>query len=63
MKATARHVQPVDVEPVPFASSLVLSIVLHSALVLWLIGSAWLLSHSSYRLAAHRSTLGEIVRW
>src|SRR5262245_6440307 len=64
MKATARHVQPVKpVEPVdagqvPFASSLVLSIFLHSALVLWLIGSAWLLSHSSYRLASQTVYLG-----
>src|SRR5215471_9237642 len=58
MKATARHVQPVDAEQVPFASSLVLSIFLHSALVLWLIGSAWLLSHSSYRLASQTVYLG-----
>src|SRR5262249_60993505 len=58
MKATTRHLQPVDTGQVPFASSLVLSIFLHSALVLWLIGSAWLLSHSSYRLASHTVYLG-----
>src|SRR5215510_4165576 len=58
MKATARPIQPVDGEQVPFAPSLVLSIFLHSALVLWLIGSAWLLSHSSYRLASHTVYLG-----
>src|SRR5574341_575659 len=58
MKATARPIQPVDVERVPFAPSLVLSIFLHSALVLWLIGSAWLLSGASYRLAAHTVYLG-----
>jgi len=59
MKATTRHVQPVDAEQVPFASSLVLSIFLHSALVLWLIGSAWLLSRSQpYRLSSYTVSLG-----
>src|SRR5215470_1856992 len=64
MKATTRHVQPVrhiqpiDAEQVPFTSSLVLSIFLHSALVLWLIGSAWLLGRASYRLASHTVYLG-----
>ena len=59
MKATARHLQPVDVGQVPFAPSLVLSIVLHSALVLWIIGSAWLLSRTPpYRLASHTVFLG-----
>src|SRR5215510_6946666 len=58
MKATTRHLQPVDAEQVPFASSLVLSIFLHSALVLWLIGSAWLLSRSSYRLSTYTVYLG-----
>lgn len=59
MKATARHIQPVDAGQVPFASSLVLSICLHSALVLWLIGSAWLLSRTQpYRLSSHTVFLG-----
>ena len=59
MKATVRHLQPIDVEQVPFTSSLVLSIVLHSALVLWIIGSAWLLSRTQpYRLASHTVFLG-----
>ena len=59
MKATPRHIQPVDAGQVPFASSLVLSICLHSALVLWLIGSAWLLSRSQpYRLSSYTVSLG-----
>jgi colicin import membrane protein len=59
MKATVRHSQSIDVEQVPFTSSLVLSIFLHSALVLWLIGSAWLLSRTqSYRLSSHTVFLG-----
>src|SRR5438105_12065502 len=58
MKATVHHSQPIDVEQVPFTSSLVLSIFLHSALVLWLVGGAWLLSRTSYRLSSHTVYLG-----
>lgn len=59
MKATAGHPQPGSPEHVPFASSLVLSMILHSALVLWLIGGAWLLSRmQSYRLSSHTVYLG-----
>jgi len=50
--ATAGHTQPVEHGRVSLTSSLVLSLVLHSALVLWLLGTAWLLSRSQpYRLA------------
>ena len=59
MKATVRHSQSVDAGQVPFTSSLVLSIFLHSALVLWMIGGAWLLSRAQpYRLASHMVFLG-----
>src|SRR5262245_48131122 len=59
MKATVSHPQPVDTGQVPFVSSLVLSIFLHSALVLWLIGSAWILSRTQpHRLASHTVFLG-----
>lgn len=43
----------------PFVSSLVLSIFLHSVLVLWLIGSAWLLSRMQpHRLSSYTVFLG-----
>lgn len=59
MKTTVRHSQFVDARQVPFTSSLVLSIVLHSVLVLWMIGGAWLLSRMQpYRLASHTVFLG-----
>jgi colicin import membrane protein len=51
--ATAGHTQPVEYGCVSLTSSLVLSLVLHAALVLWLLGSAWLLSRSQpYRLSS-----------
>lgn len=51
--ATAGHTQPVEYGRVSLTSSLVLSLVLHAALVLWLLGSAWLLSRSQpYRLSS-----------
>lgn len=56
MKATVRHSQLLDAEQVPFTSSLVLSVCLHSALGLWIIGSAWFLQ--PYRLASHTVYLG-----
>src|SRR6266568_9584198 len=50
--ATAGRAQPVESGRVSLTSSLVLSLVLHGALVLWLLGTAWLLSRSQpYRLA------------
>ena len=50
--ATAGHAQSVEHGHVSLTSSLVLSLVLHGALVLWLLGTAWLLSRSQpYRLA------------
>jgi TonB family protein len=50
--ATAGREQPVEHGRVSLTSSLVLSLVLHGALGLWLLGSAWLLSRSRpYRLA------------
>src|SRR5712691_8446073 len=50
--ATAGRAQPVEHGQVSLTSSLVLSLVLHGVLVLWLLGSAWLLSRSQpYRLA------------
>ena len=50
--ATAGRAQPVEHGRVSLTSSLVLSLVLHGALVLWLLGTAWLLSRSQpYRLA------------
>jgi TonB family protein len=50
--ATAGRAQPVAHGHVSLTSSLVLSLVLHGALVLWLLGTAWLLSRSQpYRLA------------
>jgi len=59
MKATVGHPQSVDAGQVPFASSLVLSILLHSALVLWIVVGAWLLSRTpSYRLSSHTVFLG-----
>ena len=59
MKATAGHPQPGSPEQMPFGSSLVLSIFLHSALVLWIIGSAWLLGRmQSSRLSSHTVFLG-----
>src|SRR5262245_11918294 len=49
---TAGHAQQVEPGHVSLTSSLVLSVVLHGALVLWLLGTAWLLSRSQpYRLA------------
>ncbi len=49
--ATAGRAQPVEQGQVSLTSSLVLSLVLHGVLVLWLLGSAWLLSRSQpYRL-------------
>ena len=52
--ATAGRPQPVEHGRVSLTSSLVLSLVLHGVLVLWLLGSAWLLSRSQpYRLAPH----------
>src|SRR5262249_10198608 len=59
MKATAGHPQFGGPEQVPFTSSLVLSVFLHSALVLWIIGSAWFLSRMQpYRLSSHPVFLG-----
>ena len=50
--ATAGRTQPVEHGRVSLTSSLVLSLVLHGALVLWLLGSAWLLGRAQpYRLA------------
>ena len=50
--ATAGREQPVEHGRVSLTSSLVLSLVLHGALGLWLLGSAWLLSKAQpYRLA------------
>ncbi len=50
--ATAGRAQPVEHGRVSLTSSLMLSLVLHGALGLWLLGSAWLLSRSQpYRLA------------
>ena len=50
--ATAGRTQPVEHGRVSLTSSLVWSLVLHGALGLWLLGSAWLLSRSRpYRLA------------
>jgi TonB family protein len=50
--ATAGREQPVEHGHVSLTSSLVLSLVLHGALGLWLLGSAWLLSRSQpFRLA------------
>jgi colicin import membrane protein len=50
--ATAGRSQLVEYRRVPLTSSLVLSLVLHGALVLWLLGSAWLLGRAQpYRLA------------
>src|SRR5262252_8990739 len=49
---TASRTQSVERGHVSLTSSLVLSLVLHGALVLWLLGTAWLLSRSQpYRLA------------
>jgi colicin import membrane protein len=49
---TAGHAQSVEHGHVSLTSSLILSVVLHGALVLWLLGTAWLLSRSQpYRLA------------
>ena len=51
--ATAGRAQPVESGRVSLTSSLVLSLVLHGALVLCLLGAAWLLSRSQpYRLAS-----------
>src|SRR5712691_2290531 len=51
MQATAGSPHPVDQGHVPFASSVVLSVVLHSILILWMLGSAWLLGRAQpYRL-------------
>jgi TonB family protein len=50
---TAGRAQPAEHGHVSLTSSVVLSLVLHGALVLWLLGSAWLLSRSQpYRLAS-----------
>jgi TonB family protein len=50
--ATAGRTQPVEHGRVSLTSSLVWSLVLHGALVLWLLGSAWLLGRAQpYRLA------------
>src|SRR5215467_4155144 len=49
--ATAGHAQQAEHGHVSLTSSLVLSVVIHGALVLWLLGTAWLLSRSQpYRL-------------
>src|SRR5262249_56177767 len=49
---TAGRTQSVEHGHVSLTSSLVLSLVLHGVLVLWLLGTAWLLSRSQpYRLA------------
>jgi len=56
MKATVRHVQPGAAEQVPFTPSLVLSLVLHSTLVVWIMASAWWLQ--PYRLSSHTVFLG-----
>src|SRR5262252_4004001 len=49
---TAGRTQSVERGHVSLTSSLVLSLVLHGALVFWLLGTAWLLSRSQpYRLA------------
>ncbi len=51
MQATAGSPHPVDQGHVPFASSVVLSVVLHGFLILWMLGSAWLLGRAQpYRL-------------
>jgi len=51
MQATAGSPHPVDQGRVPFASSVVLSVVLHGILILWMLGSAWLLGRAQpYRL-------------
>src|SRR5882724_6509879 len=51
MQATAGSPHPVDPGRVPLASSVVLSVVLHSILILWMLGSAWLLGRAQpYRL-------------
>ena len=48
---TAGPLQPVDQGHAPFASSVVLSLVLHGIFILWMLGSAWLLSRAQpYRL-------------
>src|SRR5215831_1024272 len=48
---TAGRTQSVERGHVSLTSSLVLSVVLHGVLVLWLLGTAWLLSRSQpYRL-------------
>ena len=52
--ATAGRSQHIEHRRVPLTSSLALSLVLHGALVLWLLGSAWLLGRAQpYRLAPH----------
>ena len=51
MQATGGSPRPVDQGHVSFASSVVLSVVLHSILILWMLGSAWLLGRAQpYRL-------------
>ena len=51
--ATAGRAQPVESGRISLTSSLVLSLVLHGALVLLLLGTAWLLSRSQpYRLGS-----------
>ena len=51
MPATAGSPHPVDQGHVPFASSVMLSVVLHGILILWMLGSAWLLGRAQpYRL-------------
>ncbi|MDZ7379793.1 MAG: TonB C-terminal domain-containing protein [candidate division KSB1 bacterium] len=59
MKALAGHPQPGNPGQVSFGSSLVLSICVHSVLVLWILGSAWFLSRiQPTRLSAHTVFLG-----
>src|SRR5215470_8836503 len=49
---TAGRTQSVEHKHVSLTSSLALSLVLHGVLILWLLGTAWLLSRSQpYRLA------------
>jgi colicin import membrane protein len=49
--APAGPLQPVDQGHAPFASSVLLSLVLHGIVILWMLGSAWLLSRTQpYRL-------------
>ena len=49
--ATAGPLQLVNQGHAPFASSVVLSLVLHGIFILWMLGSAWLLSRAQpYRL-------------